>query len=254
MKDNNKNKDYTKAFTVYGLNGCLSILNSDTCGIESVILSEEYKDRIVLKYEKLFEKYQNRIKILSKNKFNDKYDSRRAQGIAIYFHYNILTDFNPDTLDKSDACFVILDSIKDPQNFGQIIRTSECAGVNGIIIPERRSVNVTNTSLQVSQGAFCNLDIIVSKNIKYSINELKNNNFWVIGLENSIDSKNWCDVDMKGKIGFVFGSEGEGMRPIIKKYCDFLATIPMLGKVNSLNISATVSAILFERNRQLLKK
>ena len=121
-------------------------------------------------------------------------------------------------------------------------------------MPERRSVKVSNSVFQVSQGAFCNLDIIVSKNIKYSINTLKDNGFWVIGLENSIESTLWYKTDLADKVGFVFGSEGEGIRPLIKKYCDILSTIPMKGKINSLNVSASVSAILFERNRQLLEK
>ena len=76
--------------------------------------------------------------------------------------------------------------------------------------------------------------------------------YWIVGVENSIDSKLWYEFDLNGKIGFVFGSEGEGIRPVVKKYCDELITIPMNGKINSLNISATVSAVVFERNRQLL--
>jgi len=113
---------------------------------------------------------------------------------------------------------------------------------------------VTSSVLQVSQGAFCNMNIIISNNIKYAINELKDNGYWIIGFENSIDSKNWYQMDMTEKVALVLGSEGEGIKPIIVKYCDYLATIPMQGKINSLNISATVSAVLFERNRQLLNK
>ena len=248
-----KNKDQNKIFMVHGINGCLSILNSKSCVIESIILLDGFQDKKQINKEKLFNQYKDKIKILPKAQFNEKYKEERTQGIIIYFDYDILLDIPIDIKNATEACYIILDSIKDPQNLGQIIRTSECAGINGIIIPERRSVNITNTVLQVSQGAFCNIDIIISKNIKYSINDLKKNDFWVMGLENSIDSKNWFDVDMRGKMAFVFGSEGEGIRPIIKKYCDFLATIPMFGKINSLNISATVSAILFERNRQLLK-
>ena len=94
----------------------------------------------------------------------------------------------------------------------------------------------------------------MAKNIKYLINQLKKDGFWIVGIENSIDAKDWYDVDMKGKVAFVFGSEGDGIRPIIKKYCDFFGTIPMHGKSNSLNVSASVSAVLFERNRQIAIK
>ena len=141
----------------------------------------------------------------------------------------------------------------DPQNLGQIIRTCECAGVDGIILPRHGSVHITDTVLQVSQGAFFHLDVFIVPNLNNTISYLKDNDFWIIGIENSIDSQNWCDIDYNGKVGIVFGSEGSGIRRLVKKSCDFLATIPMSGKINSLNISAAVSAVLFERNRQLLK-
>ena len=80
---------------------------------------------------------------------------------------------------------------------------------------------------------------------------LKKEGFWIIGVENSIDASNWCDIDFSGKIVLIFGSEGKGIRKKTLDKCDFIATIPMLGKINSLNVSASISAILFERNRQL---
>ena len=247
------NKNKKKLYKVHGVNGCSSILKSNSCSIDKIILSDDFGVNKIINREKLFSSYRGKIQTLSGINFKNKYDAYRAQGIIIYFSYNIHTDF-PDTQDDGlNECYLILDSIKDPQNLGQILRTAECAGIKGVVIPERRSVPITDTVLQVSQGAFCNLSIITSKNIKYSINDLKRDGYWVIGIENSIDSKNWYDIDMEGKIAFVFGSEGEGIRPVVRKYCDHMATIPMLGEINSLNISATVSAILFERNRQILE-
>ena len=250
MKYNNNNNNNYK---VYGLNGSLSIMNSNSCVIDKIILSSDFQIKKINNGDKLFSRYKDKTQIISKDKFKNKYDTLRTQGIVIYFTYKIYNHLPDEIEDSSHQCYIILDSIKDPQNLGQILRTSECAGADGVIIPERRSVNITSTVLQVSQGAFCNLNIIVSKNIKYLINELKESDYWVIGIENSIDSKNWYEIEMEGKVAFVFGSEGEGIRPLIRKYCDHMATIPMVGIINSLNISATVSAILFERNRQLLK-
>ena len=91
-------------------------------------------------------------------------------------------------------------------------------------------------------------------NINQTLNILKKEGFWVVGVENSIDAVDWFDIDYKGKVVLVFGSEGKGIREKTIKNCDSLATIPMLGSINSLNVSATVSAILFERNRQLQNK
>ena len=247
-----KNITKNECYVVYGLNGSISILDSSSCSIKELIISQNFleqkKDMIssIRRADKM-------VIVLPNDEFNKKYHDHRTQGIVIYFNY-LLKDYVPKIEKADDQCYIILDSIKDPQNFGQIIRTSECSGINGIIFPERRSVGITNTVLQVSQGGFSNLDLIMAKNIKYLINELKDDGFWIVGIENSIDAKDWYDVDMKGKIAFVFGSEGDGLRPIIKKYCDFFGTIPMHGKSNSLNVSATVSAVLFERNRQIAIK
>lgn len=245
----NKNYQSLRKFMVYGINGSTSVLASDNCYIEKILLSKNH-DTSNIKGLKQFESY---INVYSSDYFKKEFKGIRSQGIVIFFRYEIYYDL-PETIgEQKNECYLILDSIKDPQNFGQIIRTSECAGVSGIIIPERRSVKINDTVLQVSQGAFCNIKLFVSKNIKYSINILKENRFWVTGIENSIDSKKWFEISMNEKSVFIFGSEAEGLRTITKKYCDNMATIPMLGKINSLNVSASVSAILFERNRQLLK-
>ena len=244
----NKNESYI----VYGLNGCLSILNSSSCKINKFIISENFLEKKTDMVSSI-RKIDKELTILSNINFNKKFENLRTQGIVVYFNYS-LQYYEPNINNKLNQCYLILDSIKDPQNLGQIIRTAECAGIDGIIFPERRSVGITNTVLQVSQGAFCNLNLIKAKNIKYLINELKEDGFWIVGVENSIDAKDWYEVDMTGKIAFVLGSEGEGIRPLIQKYCDFFGTIPMNGKLNSLNVSATASAILFERNRQLSVK
>ena len=95
-------------------------------------------------------------------------------------------------------------------------------------------------------------NIYIETNIVSSIEYLKSKGFWIIGLENSINSKQWYDIDYKGKVAIVVGSEGYGIRELVKKSCDFLTTIKMNGKINSLNVSAAVSTILFERQRQLI--
>ena len=252
MKIKNKLNTYNE-YSVFGVNGAKAILASDKCIVSKIVVSNTFEFNKLGDKSLLSKSHRDKIVVINKSVFKKQYEDFRTQGIIVFFSYKVLSSL-PTFSDKNSInCYVILDSIKDPQNLGQIIRTSECAGVNGIILPERRSVKVTSAVLQVSQGAFCNLDLIISKNIKYTINELKEIGYWVVGVENSIDAKLWYEFDLKGKIGFVFGSEGEGIRPVIQKYCDELITIPMNGKINSLNISATVSAMVFERNRQLLK-
>jgi len=134
---------------------------------------------------------------------------------------------------------------------GQIIRTAECSGIDGLIIPDRDSAQITNSVLQVSQGAFASLPIYSCGNVQQTLQQLKKEGFWIIGVENDTNGKLWYEIDYTGKVIIVIGSEGKGIRQLVKHNCDFIATIPMQGKINSLNVSASVSAILFERQRQI---
>ena len=95
------------------------------------------------------------------------------------------------------------------------------------------------------------MKIYIEKNINRFIDKIKKHNFWIAGFENSISACNWFDIEMKGRVCFVFGSEGKGIKSLTLKKCDYIGTIPMIGKINSLNVSASVSAILFERIRQI---
>jgi len=146
---------------------------------------------------------------------------------------------------------LVLDRIEDPQNLGQIIRTSVCAGVDAIMIPKHDSCKITDTVIQVSQGAFSEVPIYQVSNLNQSLEQLKGDGYWTVALENSLNAKDWHKIDYKGKIAIVVGSEGRGIKKIILDNCDFQTTIPMQGNINSLNVSAAVSAVLFERLRQL---
>ena len=152
---------------------------------------------------------------------------------------------------NQNSCLLVLDQVEDPQNAGQIIRTSECAGIDGIIFPLHNSFKISDTVLNVSQGAFVGVPLYEVTNISRTIQDLKNNDFWVVGIENNLDSKLWKDIDYSGKIVIIVGSEGKGIRKKVLEHCDFLGSIPMQGAINSLNVSAAVSAILFERLRQI---
>ena len=169
----------------------------------------------------------------------------------IEFTGNLYSDLYSLDISEENICFIIADQLSDPQNLGQILRTCECAGINGIILPKHNSIHLTNSVLQVSQGAFMYINVFIETNLKSSMNYLKSKGFWIIGVENGIESDQWYNMDYKGKIAIVIGSEGTGIRRLIKDSCDFLTTIDMKGKINSLNVTAAVSTILFERQRQL---
>ena len=245
-KHNNKKQN---TFQVYGYNNCLSLLLEADYKIISIQILEEKKSVFSQKID--FQKHSKLIHFLSKKDFYKKFDNIRSQGIVIYFEGPIIRKFDNYKLENQNSCLLILDQIEDPQNAGQIIRTAECAGINGIIFPSHNSFKLTNTIINISQGAFVNMHLYEVTNISTTILELKKNDYWIIGIENSIDSKLWSELDYSGNIAIVVGSEGKGIRKKVIDHCDFLGNIPMQGNTNSLNVSAAVSAVLFERLRQI---
>ena len=144
---------------------------------------------------------------------------------------------------------IILDHVEDPHNFGAIIRTSEAAGVDYIIIPKDRSVKVNSTVMKTSVGALDNVKIVEVTNLNNTIKKLKKKNVWIVGtdMENSVA---YDSIDYKVPIALVIGSEGFGMSKLVKKNCDFIARIPMYGKINSLNASVAAGIMIYEVVRQ----
>ena len=124
------------------------------------------------------------------------------------------------------------------------MRTCEASGVSGIILPKNRSVMVNSTVMKTSAGALENVDIALVTNLKATIDKLKKNGFWIVGTD--MDGTNYRQLDYSGKVALVIGSEGFGMSRIVKDSCDFVASIPMSGKVNSLNASVAAGIIIYE--------
>ena len=244
----------SKEYFVYGLNNSISLLLSKKHTINSIILM---KGSIAESNETICGYLENNQSIsttLNKKDFLSRYNYKHTQGVLIFFSGELLKNFNQVEFDNKNICYLIIDQINDPQNLGQIIRTCECAGIDGIILPKHGSVHITSSVLQVSQGAFSNVSLFMVTNINNTIKKLKDTGFWIVGVENGVNSQKWYEIDYKNRGGIVFGSEGRGIRRLVRESCDFLATIPMKGHINSLNVSATISAILFERQRQLDSK
>ena len=148
--------------------------------------------------------------------------------------------------DANEAPFVIiLDEIQDPHNFGAIIRTADAVGAHGIIIPKRRSVQLTGTVAKTSAGASAHVPIARVPNIPAAIDQLKEAGLWIAGTDLT-GTVPFYKADFKGPIGIVIGSEGNGMGNLVTKKCDFIVTIPMKGEVSSLNASVAAGVVLYE--------
>ncbi|HLJ89047.1 MAG TPA: 23S rRNA (guanosine(2251)-2'-O)-methyltransferase RlmB [Candidatus Angelobacter sp.] len=148
---------------------------------------------------------------------------------------------------------LVLDGVEDPHNLGAIIRTAEGAGADGIAIPERRAAGVTATVVKASAGASEYLPIAKVTNIGRAIEELKANNIWTVGLDER-GTQIYDQIDYNMDCALVLGAEGHGLHEQVRKKCDFLASIPMLGKVPSLNVSVAAAVVMYEIARQRRKK
>ena len=198
---------------------------------------------------------EKRVVIVEKDKaqMEKMAQSANYQGvIAIVppFEYCEVEDILNYAKEKEESPFIlILDGIEDTHNLGAIIRTAETAGVHGIIIPKRRSASVNSTVSKVACGAVEYMKIARVNNIKDSINKLKEEGVWICGT--AVDAEDYYfNQDLKGPLGIVIGNEGKGMSESVKKNCDFLVKIPVLGKVQSLNASVSTGIIVYEAVEQ----
>lgn len=144
---------------------------------------------------------------------------------------------------------VLLDGVEDPHNLGAIVRTALAAAAEGVVIPERRAVGLTEAVSRASAGALEHLPVARVKNLPRAMEQLKEAGYWLIGLDERAP-KSYTEADFKGSVGVVLGSEGEGLHELTRKRCDFLVSIPTAGPVRSLNVSVAAGVVLFEAVRQ----
>jgi 23S rRNA (guanosine2251-2'-O)-methyltransferase len=149
----------------------------------------------------------------------------------------------------NNALLLVLDGVEDPRNFGAILRTAECAGVDGILIPERRSVGLTETVAKSSAGATEYVKVAKAANLNRVIEDLKSRNIWVVGTSAEAEM-NYSEWDWSRPSALVLGGEGKGLHRLVAENCDVLVKIPMYGKIQSLNVSVAAGVILFEARRQ----
>jgi 23S rRNA (guanosine2251-2'-O)-methyltransferase len=152
-------------------------------------------------------------------------------------------------LRQEDALLIALDQVQDPRNLGAVCRSAEFAGATGVVVPERRSAAVTAATCKASAGAVEHLQVAHVRNLADWLGEAKAAGFWIWGADAEARSSAW-DVDLKGPTVIVLGGEGKGIRPRVAKACDGLISLPRRGQVESLNVSAAATALLFEAVRQ----
>ncbi len=225
---------------VYGKNVVREIINSNT-KIFKVFLDNNFNDQELMS---LINKKNLKKFHMDRNKLDRMCDNGITQGIALDIEEYKYLDIKDIENDKDANFLVMLDSLEDPHNFGAIIRTCECAGVNYIIIPKKRSVSVNSTVYKTSVGALNNVKIVEVVNLTNTINKLKDLGYWVYGAE--AGSTDFRKIDYSGKTCLVIGSEGHGLKQIVASSCDQIISLPMKGKVNSLNASVAGGILIYE--------
>lgn len=226
---------------VFGRNVAYEYLTENK-KINKIFLLDSFNDRDIMG---LINKKQVSVQRLSKIELNKKV-SGVHQGIILEvpdYKYASLDDL----LVNENPLIVILDHIEDPHNFGAIIRTCEATGVDGIIIPDDRCCDVNGTVVKTSVGTTEKVKIARVKNLANTIDRLKDKGFWIFGTD--MDGEDFRKLDYKGKTAIICGNEGSGMSRLVHDKCDFIASIPMSGTVNSLNASVATAIVIFEATR-----
>lgn len=150
---------------------------------------------------------------------------------------------------NQNGFLLVLDEIEDPHNLGALVRTAECAGVHGVILPKHRSAHITETVAKTSAGAIEHVAITEVTNIVHTIDELKSRHFWIVGLD-AESEKDYTTVDYSSPVAIIVGNEGRGIRRLVKEHCDFLVKIPLHGKIASLNASVAGALVMYEVSRK----
>lgn len=231
---------------IYGKNVVREKLNTDDKIVKAYI-SNKFKDQGII--DKLRSK-KVKLNFVDNNILDKKVDGLH-QGIILEIDdvkTYTLEEFLTSIKNVNNPKIVMLDHLEDPHNFGAIIRTSEALGIDGIIIPSDRSVGITPTVIKTSAGAIEYIKIVRVSNLQVAIKKLKENNFWIIGTD--MEGTDYTKIDYNMPVCLIIGNEGKGMSKVIRNNCDFIATIPMIGKINSLNASVSCGIILSQIVRQ----
>lgn len=223
---------------IYGKNVAREKLNSNE-QITKVYLSDSFNDKEIFN---LIKKRNIKYNIVPSKFLDNKVDGLH-QGIVIEAPDVDLYDFEYiKSLNKKNPLLVMLDHLEDPHNFGAIIRTSEALGVDAIIIPKDRNVNVNATVVKTSAGAIYNMPIVMVSNLLDTVNKLKDIGYWIVGTD--MNGEDYTKIDYNMPICLIVGNEGHGMSKVLKDNVDFMAMIPMTGKINSLNASVSCGIVL----------
>ncbi|MEE0522377.1 MAG: 23S rRNA (guanosine(2251)-2'-O)-methyltransferase RlmB [Lachnospira sp.] len=244
-----------KEFTIEGRNAVLEAFRSGKT-IDKLFVLDGCQDGPVKSIIREAKKTDTIINFVDKERLDRLAGTGHHQGVvaqAAAYEYAEVEDILKAAKDKGEAPFIfILDEIEDPHNLGAIIRTANQAGAHGVIIPKRRAVGLTATVAKTSAGAINYTPVAKVTNISKTIEDLKKQGMWFVCAD--MDGTTMYDLNLTGPIGLVIGNEGSGVSRLVKEKCDFVASIPMKGDIDSLNASVAAGVLAYEIVRQRMTK
>ena len=223
--------------------------------VDKIFVQEHLKEGSMNTVIREAKKHDTVINYVKKERLDQMSETGKHQGVIAYiaaYEYATVDDILKKAEEKGESPFVvILDDIEDPHNLGAIIRTANLAGAHGVIIPKHRAAGLTATAVKASAGAINHTPVAKVTNISKTIKELKEKGLWFVCAD--MGGTTMYDLDLKGAIGLVIGNEGKGVSRLVKEKCDFVASIPMFGDIDSLNASVAAGVLAYEIVRQRLK-
>lgn len=248
-----KNDSPSNEDIIIGRNPVIELLKSGK-DIQSVLIAKGEREGSIKKIISLCRQNKVVLKTVDRKKLDLMCSGANHQGVAAtvpQHEYALVEDILNYAEEKGEDPFIIIcDEIEDSHNLGAIIRTAEACGVHGIIIPKRRSAGLNYTVAKTSCGAVEYMRVARVANLASTIDSLKKKNIWVYCAD--MDGQPWCSTDFTGGCAIVVGNEGKGVSRLIKEKCDVTVSLPMRGKINSLNASVAAGIIMYEAARQRL--
>lgn len=247
MEQNKQNLDNKRNDIIAGRNPVMEAIRSGR-SIESILVAKGERSGSVVAIIAKAKQKNIPVKDVDSKKLDFLAKGVNHQGIVAQCavkEYSTLEDIFALAEERGESPFIIvLDKIEDPHNLGAIIRTAECAGAHGVIIPERRSAGLSYTVEKTSAGALEYMPVVRVKNISAVLQKLKDKGIWVYGAD--MDGEHYKKVNFDGAVALVIGNEGKGISPLVAKDCDVIVSLPMKGKINSLNASVAAGILMYE--------
>ena len=236
---------------IEGRNAVIEAYRSGKC-VDKIYVLDGCQDGPILTIKREAKKAGSLIKYVDKSLLDNMSETGKHQGVIAVtaaYDYAEVSDILDAAREKDEPPFIVLlDNIEDPHNLGAIIRSAHQAGAHGVIIPKNRAVGLTATVARTSAGALNYMPVAKVTNLSKTIEDLKKEGIWFVCAD--MDGDIMYNLDLKGPIGVVIGSEGEGVSRLVKEKCDFVASIPMKGQIDSLNASVAAGILCYEIVRQ----